>query len=86
MALDLQWVSDLRGLSLNKRAHHNDLNRQIAWKELQIILAACIIIFKLFLNVAVKVDGELLEKHKHIWLLFQSTELVPGIHSALKSS
>ena len=73
MAEDPQWVSDLRGLSLNKRAGQNDLNRRIAWRELLKILAARIIVFELFKRLAIKVDGRLLEKHKRIcWLLFQS--------------
>jgi hypothetical protein len=54
------------------RARQNDLNSRIAWKQLQKILAARTVVFKLFLQLAIKVDGELLEKHKRIWLLFQS--------------
>ncbi len=77
MARDPQWVSDLRGVSPDKRARQNDLNSRIAWKQLQTILAARIVVFKLFLQLAIKVDGELLEKHKRIWLLFQSARLSP---------
>jgi len=72
MAEDPQWVSDLRGLSPDKRAGQNDLNRRIARKELRKILAARIVVFKLFLQLAIKVDGDLLEKHRRVWLLFQS--------------
>ena len=77
IAEDPRWVSDLRGLSPDKRAGQNDLNRRIARKELRKILAARIVVFKLFLQLAIKVDGELLEKHKRIWLLFQSAWLSP---------
>ena len=72
MGQDLQWVSDLRFVSADARARQNDLNSRIARKQLQKILAARTVVFKLFLQLAIKVDGELLEKHKRIWLLFQS--------------
>jgi len=77
MAWDPQWVSDLRGVFPNNRAAQNDLNSWIASKWLQKVLAARIVVFKLFLRLAIKVDGELLEKHKRIWLLFQSAPLSP---------
>jgi len=67
-----QWVSSLRFVCASKRAHQNYLNIRIAWKQLQKILAARAVVFKLFLQLAIKVDGKLLEKHKRIWLLFQS--------------
>ena len=53
----------------------NDLNSRIALKQLQTIMAARIAVFELFLKLAIKVDGRLLEKHKRIWLLFQSDRL-----------
>jgi hypothetical protein len=74
IAREPQWVSDLRGVSSNNRAAQNDLNRRIASKELQRVLAARIVVFKLFLQLAIKVDGKLLEKHKRIWLLFQLSD------------
>jgi len=72
---DAQWVSDLRSVSPRKRALQNDLNKRIARRHLHIVLAARIIVFKLFLQLAIKVDGELLDKHKRIWLLFQSGQV-----------
>ena len=77
MGQDPQWVSDLRSVSPGKRALQNDLNKRIAWRHLQTIMAARIAVFKLFLKLAIKVDGKLSEKHKRIWLLFQSDSLSP---------
>ena len=74
MAQDPHWVSNLR-LSPSHRDPQNDLNSRIAWKQLQTILAARIVVFKLFLKLAIKVDGELQEKHKRLWLLFQSGQV-----------
>ncbi|KAF8622267.1 hypothetical protein AX15_007143 [Amanita polypyramis BW_CC] len=74
-ALDLatnyrEWVSDLHDLSLKQRAAQNNINSQIASRVFHRDLAARIVVFKFFLQVAVQVDGGLQEKHKRIWLLF----------------
>ena len=73
---DPQWVSDLRSVSPGKRALQSDLNSRIARKQLMTIMAALIAVFKLFLKLAIK----LLEKHKRIWLLFQSDGLSSELH------
>lgn len=65
------WESDLRCFSPKQRAAQHDLNRRIASKELRKVLAARIVVFELFLQLAIKVDGAIQEKHKRIWLLFQ---------------
>jgi hypothetical protein len=46
-------------------------------------MAARIAVFKLFLKLAIKVDGRLLEKHKRIWLLFQSDSISSERHPFL---
>ena len=72
------WVSDLQPLPREERARQNELNSQIASRHLRKVLAARIVVFQLFLQLAIKVDGELQEKHKRIWLLFQlSNQLGP---------
>ena len=50
---------------------------QITSKQLKRVLAAWIIVFKLFLQLVIQVNasGKLQEKHKHIWLLFQLSVL-----------
>ncbi len=58
MGQDPQWVSDLRFVSADARARQNDLNSRIARKQLQKILAARTVVFKLFLQLAIKVDGK----------------------------
>jgi hypothetical protein len=70
-----EWISDLRPLSSEKRAAQNDTNRLIASRLLKRVMAARIVAFQLFLELAIKVDGELQEKHKRIWLLFQLSNL-----------
>ncbi|KIL71414.1 hypothetical protein M378DRAFT_6158 [Amanita muscaria Koide BX008] len=65
------WISDLSPLSSEKRTVQSELNSLIASKPLKKVLAARIVVFELFLKLAIQVDGELQEKHKRIWLLFQ---------------
>jgi hypothetical protein len=80
-ALDLvanyrEWVSDLRGLSPEKHVAQNAINSQIASRVFHRVLAARIVVFKFFLQVAIQVDGGLQEKHKRIWLLFQLPDIL----------
>ena len=69
-----EWVPDLRPLSPQKRDIQSQLNSRIASHLFKKVLAARLMVFELFLELAIKVDGELLEKHKRIWLLFQLRE------------
>ena len=62
-----EWTSDLRPLPSGKRVPQNDLNSLIASKHLR----------KVFLQLAIVVDGKLQEKHKRIWLLFQLYDQPP---------
>ena len=73
-----EWTSDLRPLPSEKRVPQNDLNSLIASQHLRKILAARIVIFQLFLHLAIVVGGKLQEKHKRIWLLFQLSDQLPG--------
>ena len=74
-----EWVSDLELVEDGKRAAQNELNSRIASKHLRKVLAARVVVFELFLQLAIEVHGTLQEKHKLIWLLFQlSDEFIPG--------
>ena len=82
-ALDLvaayrQWVPDLRALAPEECTAQNNINNQIASRAFRRVLAARIVVFQLFLQVAIQIDGCLQEKHKRIWLLFQ---LFDQLHS-----
>jgi hypothetical protein len=73
-----QWVSDLKMVDTGKRAVQEAVNRQIVSRQLRKVLAARIVVFRLFLQLVIEVDGKLEEKHKRIWLLFQLyNEAVP---------
>jgi hypothetical protein len=69
-----EWMSDLRSLPPGERARQNEINSRIASKHLRKVLAARIVVFQLFLQLAIEVDGKILEKHKRIWLLFQLSD------------
>ncbi len=69
-----EWQTDLKSLPLEDRANQDDCNSVIASRQLLKVLAARIAVFELFLEVAIQVDGWLLEKHKRIWLLFQLSD------------
>jgi hypothetical protein len=66
-----EGITDLRSLPPKERADPNKENRKIASTVFKKLLAARMVIFELFLELAIKVDGVLEEKHKRIWLLFQ---------------
>ena len=68
------WISDILTLPSGERARQNELNSLIASKHLRRVLAARIVVFQLFLQLAIVVDGQLQEKHKRIWLLFQLSD------------
>ena len=73
-----EWVSDLEKVDIRERAAQEKVNCRIASKHLRKVLAARVVVFQLFLQLAIQVDGTLQEKHKRIWLLFQlSDKLVP---------
>jgi hypothetical protein len=72
------WVSHLEYVHIGERTAQENINSRIASEHLRKVLAARVVFFQLFLQLAIQVDGTLQEKHKHIWLLFQLTnELVP---------
>ena len=73
-----EWVSDLRSLPPEELAGQNDINSGIATKHLRKLLAARIMVFQLFLELAIELDGKILEKHKRIWLLFQLSDRLSG--------
>jgi len=78
MAEYLDWRSDLERVDRGAQAGQEKHNSRIASKNLRKVLAARIVVFQLFLQLAVQVDGALQEKHKRIWLLFQlSDQVVP---------
>ncbi|KAF8341836.1 hypothetical protein F5887DRAFT_1062436 [Amanita rubescens] len=66
-----EWVPDLRALASEKRTNQNSINNQIAYRAFRRVLAARIVVFELFLQVATQIDGALQAKHKRIWLSFQ---------------
>jgi len=73
------WTSDLRGVPSEQRTARNATNSSIASKVIRKVLAARIVVFQRFLEIAIKIDGKLQEKHKRIWLLFQLfDQLNPG--------
>lgn len=70
------WVSDLHWVSPGQRAAQNDINSQIASRVFHRVLAARIVVFRFFLQVVIQVDGNLQEKHRRIWLLFQLFDII----------
>ncbi|KAK2464890.1 hypothetical protein APHAL10511_002966 [Amanita phalloides] len=66
-----EWVPNLKQIPAEKCATQDKINNQIASRAFQRVLAVWIVVFQLFLQVVIQVDGYLQEKHKHIWLFFQ---------------
>ena len=76
--LHSEWVSDLGPVNVGKRAAQQAVNSQIVSGQLRKVLAARIVVFRVFLQLVIEVDEKLEEKHKRIWLLFQlSDDAVP---------
>jgi hypothetical protein len=79
-----EWTTDLRPLPSGQRSHQSDLNGLIASKHLRKVLAARIVVFQLFLQLAILVHGKLQKKHKRIWLLFQLSDIGGILHPFVK--
>ena len=76
------WTHDLRNVSTENRATCEQSNRNIASRLLQKVFAARTVVFQLFLELCIELDGGLEEKHKHMWLMFQLSEyLEPHVSS-----
>ncbi|KIM47458.1 hypothetical protein M413DRAFT_200359 [Hebeloma cylindrosporum] len=75
---DGEWMTDLRYLPAEQRANQGKDNHLIASYHIQKVLAARIVVFRFFLELAILVDGSLQEKHKRIWLLFQLSDNIGG--------
>jgi hypothetical protein len=71
-----EWKSDLRTVDIGERAAQEEVNSRIASKHLRRVLAARVVVFRLFLQLSIQVDGTLQEKHKRIWLLFQLSDVL----------
>ena len=74
MAEDDQWISDLTLIPSEQRARQHSINISIASMALRKVLAARTVVFEQFLKLAIEIHGDLQEKHKRIWLLFQLSD------------
>ena len=72
------WASDLKLFKSEERADREEVNSRIASKRFRKVLASRIVVFQLFLQLAIQVHGTLREnsnqmhlffKHERIWLL-----------------
>jgi hypothetical protein len=68
------WVSDLENVSTEERDTRQAVNSEIVSRHLRKVLAARIVVFDLFLELAKEVDEKFQEKHKRIWLFFQLSD------------
>jgi hypothetical protein len=84
VAMYNEWIPDLRTLDEMQRPTQSNVNSYIAKKVLRKVLAARVVVFKIFLELVKEMDKDLHEKNKRIWLLFQVSDqlnpLVPGLH------
>jgi hypothetical protein len=60
------WVSHLEYVHIGERTAQENINSRIASEHLRKVLAARVVFFQLFLQLAIQVDGTLQEKHKRI--------------------
>jgi hypothetical protein len=67
-------VSDLGKVDIGEWAAQEKVNSRIASKHLRKVLAVRVVVFQLFLQLAIQVHGTLQEKHKRIWLFFQLSD------------
>jgi hypothetical protein len=70
------WTGDLRHCAADRRHILEESNRAIATKVLMKMLAARVVVFELFLKLAVELDGRLQKKHKLAWLMFQLSNVL----------
>jgi hypothetical protein len=72
-----EWTDDLRFIEGQGRGEGKKSNTHISNRAIRKVLAARVVVFKLFLQLAQKRDGSLLPDHRRIWLLFQLSSPLP---------
>jgi hypothetical protein len=70
------WTEDREIQATAQRATCQSVNKGIANNAFMKVLAARVVVFEHFLELAVKTDGYLQEKHKHAWLMFQISNVL----------
>ena len=72
VASDPRWTEDLRAPhDPGERVGKSKTNCLITSMPLKKVLAAWIVVFQLFLELVIELDGKLEERHKRAWLFFQ---------------
>ena len=70
------WTVDLQKHTPQERATFQTINQDIATQVFMKVLAARVVVFEQFLELAIQMDGHLQQKHKHAWLMFQLSDLL----------
>jgi hypothetical protein len=76
-----EWTDDLRTVGGQQQGERNRFNIDISNRAIRKVLAARVLVFKLFLQLAQARDGKLLPEHRRIWLLFQLSNPLSGFET-----
>jgi len=66
-----EWKTDLSFVPFRERSSQHDRNHRIATNHLMKLLIAPMLVFEMFLQEAIQLDGKLEDGHRYSWLLFQ---------------
>ena len=72
------WTDDLRFFEGPAQQEREQSNIFISNRAVKKVLAARLVVFKSFLQLAEARDGNILPEHRRIWLLFQLFNPLPG--------
>ena len=75
------WTDDLRIFNGPAQQEREKSNIQISNRAVKKVLAARLVVFELFLQLAVAPDRRILPEHPRIWLLFQLCNPLPGFET-----
>ena len=73
------WLNDLRLFEGNTRDKMNRSNINLFRAEIRKVLAARVVVFDLFLQLAIALDGSLRPEHQRLWLMFQLSNRLPQL-------
>ena len=75
------WTEDISSYVGPARDDRNKSNIYISNRAIRKVLAARLVVFRLFLQLAKARDGHVGPKHQRLWLLFQLSNPLPGFET-----
>jgi hypothetical protein len=75
------WTVDIRPYGGQDRNNRNKFNIHISNRAIRKVIAARLVVFRLFLQLAEARNGNVGPEHQRLWLLFQLSNPLPGFET-----